>query len=153
MNSSIVSIVTSRGDEKLVVWGGRSSPGCCSNDVITFEGGEWGVMATEGSKPRGRHRHTCDVISNRMWVVGGKCEGNFSGESPVFSLDLEERKWREESQLGEFPRIHSHSSCVDGGKLVVSGGVCCDVTIENEFAVWEVDTEEKSCKKFVFLYL
>ena len=138
-----------------MVWGGRASPGNCSSDVIAFEGGEWVVMTTTGSKPRGRHRHTCDVVGDRMWLVGGKCggeeEGNFHGESPIFSLDLEEKRWREESRFGDFPRIHSHSSCVDGGKLVVSGGIFCDVTIENEFAVWEVDTEEKTFEKFVSL--
>ena len=138
------------------MWGGRSSPGHCSNDVITFdpEQRKWGVMETEGFGPRGRHRHTCDVIGNRMWVVGGKSEGKFSNdESAVVSLDLQQKKWTDELQFREFPNIHSHSCCVDGKKLIVNGGIFCDVTINNEFAVYEVDTEIKSCKKFVSIYL
>jgi len=149
MNSSIVSFVTSQGNEKLVVWGGSSSLGEISRDVITFEQGKWDVIETEGFRPRGRHRHTCDVIENRMWVVGGKIDENVSDEPSIISLDLEKKRWSEELNFNEFPRIHSHSCCVDGERLIVSGGIKSDITISNEFAVWEVDTQEKMCTKHV----
>ena len=154
MNSSMVS-VTSQGKEKLIVWGGRSSPGKCSNDVITFDPEEraWGVMETEGFKPLGRHRHTCDVIGNRMWVVGGVLEGDLiDNEDTVLCLDLQEKKWTlVHFGSGDVLNMHSHSCCVDGKKLVVNGGIHrripgCEDTINRFFTVTEVDTEEKGCK-------
>lgn len=111
---------------------------------------EWKPLVTSGILPRGRYRHTMEVIGNKMFVLGGvdnnqdlaeACQSNIS----FHALDLATMQWSHPTIKGvnPFPRS-GHSSAVIGAKsIAIFGGKYNTTTFYNDLLL--LDTETCTC--------
>jgi hypothetical protein len=104
----------------LVVVGGYREDGSSSRRVDLWLPTEdtWRPMP---DLPAARNHPAAAVLSDRLYVSGGRGDGASRGSDQVWSLGPGERSWRAEPPLRQ-PRL-AHAMAAVGGRLVVAGGV------------------------------
>eukprot|EP01038_Epipyxis_sp_PR26KG_P013598 gene13598-18252_t len=121
------------------------------NDIWTFNyiDMEWTEVITSGIQPRPRYRHTCEVVGNRMFILGGSDNIDDVAESSkylgIHQLSLDTMQWTHPTIAGisdanPFPRS-GHSSAVIGAQtLVIFGGKRNNQIYLNDLILIDLET-------------
>ena len=117
----------------VAIFGGWTSDGRPQNDLwmLDYQNLEWTRKDTSGIQPRPRYRHTCEVIGNRLWILGGSDNGDDDASrasknvmAGISELNLDTLVWTHPVIQGAnpFPRS-SHTSVVVGtNSIAIFGG-------------------------------
>jgi len=118
-------------DGKLFVFGGSDGSRTLT-DVNVFDSGTmlWSQPKCGGSIPPGLQAHSCSLVGDRMFVVGGMTiDIDEAGHSfvkysnDVYSLHTQTMEWTRLRQRGEQPSARAyHAAAVVGNFLVLLGG-------------------------------
>lgn len=114
--------------------------------VFNFVDMEWKKITTSGVQPRPRYRHTAEVISNKMYILGGSednddiCDGN--KHLGIHELSLDTMQWVHPQLKGinPFPRS-GHATALIGAKSVgVFGGKRSNTIFLNDLILIDLET-------------
>jgi N-acetylneuraminic acid mutarotase len=90
--------------------------------VLQLSSMSWKAIRCGGLAPEPRYGHGCELIGNRMFIIGGK-GANQELYRDVYFLDLESWEWSKVNPIstGPSPRM-GHATVAVGRKIVVHGG-------------------------------
>ncbi len=117
------------GEERMIVFGGRTTDGEPLDDVWTFSPARavWQqLIPKQGSGPSARHSHSSEVNNGVLYVYGG-LDGAAEAIGDFWAFDPEFCDWR---KIGDLPSVFGHRMVsidrdfVFGGRMwLVVGGV------------------------------
>jgi leucine-zipper-like transcriptional regulator 1 len=115
--------VVHTASNRLVIFGGWDGRDTL-NDLyeFSFETQEWKKLATAGTPPPHRYRHTAVIHENNMFVFGG-VDKTHSRFNDFQRLDLTTNTWSEVCTTGCIPSSRTfHRAVVVGNKMYLLGG-------------------------------
>ena len=109
-----------------LAFGGATADGTTSNDVRAMDCAtkRWVKLSTKGTKPSKRMGHAATLVNGRLFVHGGRVEGEREEYlSDAYELNLDTLTWREVKMTGSIPTPRAfHTIATLSSMLVCFGG-------------------------------
>jgi len=82
---------------------------------------EWSQAFVAGTSPAARSRHTCNIVNNKLYVIGGGDDTRVYND--VYILDIATNTWSRPDMKGDIPSARwGHTVEVYERSLVLFGG-------------------------------
>ncbi|KAJ3323897.1 hypothetical protein HDU76_013524 [Blyttiomyces sp. JEL0837] len=118
--------LTAGPDNRLFLFGGRTSRNECLNELFVFETDalNWRKPATSGTPPSPRRDHSAVLWGDKIYIYGGYNDATGEYLDDLYILDTITMRWDYLNVPGDQPPgpLRGHASFVLWGNLFIHGG-------------------------------